>query len=189
MDAVQAAVTKHAIKLVYERPNGPICTKIVECLDHFADADRGRYVNFATLRDPNLGNQEPILLWWDQVAKLILEKHYDERKQERAEAQANLVAQMMSPAIVLQTDEMGHPIRDVASASVRSSQNDIVRQWGRYYALTIVRWLASALSELASEACHEHGAHAFFGVWEYLQTYALEDSLLRRYKIWPLKMG
>jgi hypothetical protein len=189
MDGVEAAVSKHAIKLDYTRPSNPICAKIVECLDHFADAGRGRYVNFATLRDPNLGNQEPILLWWDQVAHLILEEHFDERKQERAEVQANLIAQMMSPAIVWQADEMGNPIRDVASGSIRSSQNNIAQQWGRYYALTIVRWLANAFSELASEACYKHGVHAFFGVWEYLRTYALEDSLLRRYKIWPLKMG
>jgi hypothetical protein len=186
MDAVDAAITKHVVNLDYERPNNPICIKIVECLGDFADARRGRYANFATLGDPSLGNEEPVRLWWDKVAVLILkERYFGKGEQERAEAQASLVGQMISPACVSYTSESGDLIRDVESASILSAQNYTVQRWGRYYALTIVRWLADAFSKMASKACHTY----FFGVWEYFQTYTLGDSLLKRYKIWPLKIG
>jgi hypothetical protein len=86
MDAVDAAIAKRVIMLDYERPNNAVCTKILECLDDFADAGRGRYANFATLGDPNLGSQEPIQLWWGKVANLILkERYFDKAGQERAE--------------------------------------------------------------------------------------------------------
>jgi hypothetical protein len=99
------------------------------------------------------------------------------------------VSQMISPAIVWHTNETGDPIRDVASGSIRSAQNYIVQQRGRYYALTIVRWLADGFSKLASEACYAHKVHAFFGMEECFRTYTLEDRFLTRYKIWPLKMS
>jgi hypothetical protein len=190
MDAVDAAIAKHALTLEYERPNNPVCAKIVECLDDFADAGRGRYANFATLGDPNLGNHEPIRLWWGKVAGAILnEEYFSKGAQERAEAQGSLVAKMISPAIVWLTSETRDPIRDVASGSIRTAQNYIVRRQSRYYALTIARWLADAFSKLAAEACYTHKIYAFFGVEEYFRKYRLDDSLLRRYKIWPLKEG
>src|SRR4051812_27168648 len=46
MDIVSDLVPKHSLKLDYPRPADPISTKIVECLDSFADASRGRYANF-----------------------------------------------------------------------------------------------------------------------------------------------
>jgi hypothetical protein len=190
MDEVDAVIAKRAITLDYGRPNNPVCIQIIECLDGFADARRGRYANFATLGDPNLGNQEPIRQWWGRVADLILkERYFSKRVQERAEAQADLVGQIISPAIVWHTSEIGDPIRNVASGSTLSSQNCIVQQWARYYALTIVRWLADAFSKLATEGCYKHSVHALFGVEEYFRAYTLDDSSLRRYKIWPLKTG
>src|SRR6185312_6445731 len=76
MDAAHTAATKHALKLRYSRPTTAINMKIVECLDAFADAGRGRYANFAALGDPNLGREEPINKWWGEVAELILKEYY-----------------------------------------------------------------------------------------------------------------
>jgi hypothetical protein len=76
MNAVDTVVTKRGIKLSYERPSTAISSKIVECLDAFADASRGRYANFAALGNPNLGKEEPIRKWWGEVAEAILKEFY-----------------------------------------------------------------------------------------------------------------
>ena len=84
IDAADAVAQKNKLKLVYPRPTDAIGAKILECLDAFADASRGRYANFATLGDPTLGQEEPIHKWWDEVAELILKEHYyDSQLQKR----------------------------------------------------------------------------------------------------------
>ena len=76
LDAVSDISANHSLRLDYTRPNTQISTAIVECLDAFADARRGRYANFAALDDPNLGQEEPIRRWWGDVVELILAEHY-----------------------------------------------------------------------------------------------------------------
>ena len=85
MDAVDAVAQNHKLTLEYPRPPTTISVKIIECLDAFADASRGRYANFAALGDPKLGQEEPIRKWWGDVAELILKEHYfGKPAQERA---------------------------------------------------------------------------------------------------------
>jgi hypothetical protein len=106
--------------------------KIIECLDAFADARRGRYANFAALGDPKLDQEEPIRKWWGDVAELILKEHYfGKPAQERAEAAARLVDAMLSPASVLYFNETGGPMQDVLSSSIRTQQTAIVQEYGR----------------------------------------------------------
>ncbi len=76
MDAADKIAVRHSLKLDYPRRTAPISVKIIDCLDAFADAGRGRYANFAALGDPNLGKEEPIRMWWGEVAELILKGHY-----------------------------------------------------------------------------------------------------------------
>lgn len=77
-------------------------------------------------------------------------------------------------------------MQDVLSASIRTGQTGIVQRFGRYYTLTLVRWLAEVFSDLSRTACYTHDVDAFFGAWEHLQTYTVEDSFLRTRKVWPL---
>ena len=92
MDAVDAVAQKHKLTLKYPRPLATISVKIIECLDAFADASRGRYANFAALGDPKLGQEEPIRKWWGDVAELILEEQYfGKHAQERVEGAARVV--------------------------------------------------------------------------------------------------
>ena len=189
VDRVDQIAQEQKLNLDYPRPSTVISAKMIECLDAFAAANRGRYANFATLGDPDLGPEEPIKKWWNEVAQLILKEHYDKKTEERDNMQAKTVEQMLSLAIVHQINETGDIIEDVWSGSIRSMQADVVQRYGRYYALTIVRWLADLFSKLAIQACRAHENNAFFGVWEPFIKYTLDDSLLRRYKIWPLKEG
>ncbi len=188
MDAADKVSTNHALKLDYPRPTDGSSQKIVECLDAFADAGRGRYANFAALGDPSLGQDEPIGRWWGGVAELILKEHYyGKAAQKRVEGRAGVVDAVMSPvSMVLYFSETGDTMQDVLTASIRTGQTELVQRYGRYYALTVVRWLSEVFSELSRSACYTHKIDAFFGVWEYFHTYTVDDSFLKTRKNWPL---
>jgi hypothetical protein len=188
MDAAEKVSANHALKLDYPRPTDAISQKIAECLDAFADAGRGRYANFAALGDPNLGQDEPIGKWWGEVAELILKEHYyGKATQKRVEGRASVADAVMSPvSMVLYFSETGDTMQDVLTASIRTGQTELVQRYGRYYALTVVRWLSEVFSELSRSACYTHNIDAFFGVWEYFHTYTVDDSFLKTRKNWPL---
>jgi hypothetical protein len=188
MDAADASTTKHGLKLHYARPTTPISKKIVECLDAFADASRGRYANFAALGDPNLGQEEPIRKWWGEVAELILKEHYFGKPiQVQVEGRASVIDALLSPvSMVLHINEAGDAMQDVRTSSIRTGQTELVQRHGRYSALTVARWLSDAFSKLSQLACYTHNIDAFFGVNEYFQTYTVEDQFLKTRKIWPL---
>jgi hypothetical protein len=188
MDAAEKVSANHALKLDHPRPTDAISRKVVECLDAFADAGRGRYANFAALGDPNLGQDDPIGKWWGEVAELILKDHYFGKPvQTRVEGRATVVDAAMSPiSRVVYFGETGEVMQDVLAASIRTGQTELVQRHGRYYALTVVRWLSRVFSKISHSACYTHNVDAFFGVWEYLQTYTVDDSLLKTRKNWPL---
>lgn len=189
MNAAETVSAKHNLKLEWARPTTAISAGITECLDAFADARRGRYANFGSLDDPNLSQEEPIRKWWDVVAQAILQDHYHGKPaQTRVEARARVVDTVMSPfSMVLHINEAGDAMQEVLSASIRTGQTEIVQRYGRYHTLTVVRWLCEAFSSLSRLACYEHGIDAFFGAWEYFQTYTVGDSFLKTRKVWPLR--
>lgn len=185
---VESISEKMQLSLRYSRPTQEIPQKILECLDSFADARRGRYANFTSLDNPNLTEDEPINKWWGEVAECILEKHYyGKTVQKRVESRAELINSMISPfTMVIQTNESGHTMHDVESASIRTGQNAIVQKWGRYHSLAIARWLSTVLSELSHIACYTHNIDGFFGLNEYFYSYTVDDSFLKTRKVWPL---
>lgn len=188
-DAVDAIASNRGLDVTYTRPTTEVSKKMLECLDAFADARRGRYANFASLDEPNLSSEEPIGKWWDEVAEAILQQHYyGKSAQRRVEANAEIVDSLMSPiSMVRHTDENERLMHDVRSASIRTGQTEIVQKFGRYYALTLARWFSDVLSEIAHIACYQHNAGGFFGINEYFYTYTVDDSFLRTRKIWPLR--
>lgn len=189
IDAVETLSARHELELEYARPTCAINHAIIVCLDAFADAQRGRYANFGSLGDPNLSQEEPIRKWWDNVAEAILEEHYyGTPMQTRVEARARSVdSDISSISRGLHFNETGDMMQDVLSASIRTGQVDVVQRYGRYYTLITVRWLSEVLSDLCHAACYSHGIDAFFGVWECLQTYRVDDRFLKKRKVWPLR--
>ena len=184
---VELRAQKYGVKLAHPRPTSAISSKIVECLDGFADARRGRYANFVALGDPNLSQEEPIARWWGEVAELILKEHYHGRPaQARVEARAKAVDKLMSPfTAVLFFTETDETMQDVLSSSLRSGQTELVQRYGRFYALTLIRWLAEVFASLSELACNTRKIEAFFGVYEYFQTFQVPDKYLLSRKIWP----
>lgn len=189
MKEVDAVSARRSLALRYGFPDNPISRTILDCLDAFADAKRGRYANFASLGDPVFGKEEPVRKWWGAVAELILQKHYyGTAAQRKVEARAEIVYRMMSnDAIVLYTSECGVPLRDLFSASVRTGQGELVQRHGRFYVLLVARWLSNVFNAMAHAATYTYQCDAFFGAWEPLQTYTVESSFLKSRKIWPLQ--
>ena len=110
------------------------------------------------------------------------ECYYGKEAEDWTEAKGKIVEQMLSPAIALNVSETGDTMQDVLSSSIRTGKTDYVQRYGRYHALTLVRWLAEVFSQLASEACYAHKIEEFFGVWEYFRTYRIDDSFLKNRK-------
>lgn len=123
------------------------------------------------------------------MAELILLEHYNGKPaQKRIENNAQKVAGMMSDyASVLYINETGDAMEDVYSASVRTGQTEMIQRFGRYYTLTIVRWLSEIFSELSFAACYTRNMDAFFGHGEFFDTYRVDDNVLKNRKIWPLR--
>jgi hypothetical protein len=186
--AVEQVVASRALKLQYQRPTDAVATAIVDNLDAFADARRGRYANFAALGNPQSGQHEPIAKWWDEVAEAILkERYYGKKMQERIEANARAVdAVFGSYVFVHHTTETRHHLTDLELASRRTGQTELVQKWARYHALTIVRWLAGVYRELSEHAVFQQGLDAFYGSWEFFDTYRAGDDFMKSRKIWPL---
>jgi hypothetical protein len=92
-----------------------------------------------------------------------------------------VVDTLLSPANVLYFNETGETMRDVLSASIRTQQTDIVQKYGRYYALTVVRWLAEVFLQLSDLT----GSNAFFGMPDFFNIYTVDDKVLRTRRVWP----
>ncbi len=179
---------KHRLNLTFRRPKTEISKQIVKCLDEFADAGKGRYANFEDLCGSKSGSNEPIRQWWSEVAELILKENYfGKRIEKRIVAEAKIVdASLSQNSTVLYFNENGDAIQDILSSSIRTGQTNIVQKYGRYHALTVVRWLVYVFSELSKIAYNKHNIRAFSGAGDYFQTYRVNDDFLKTRKVWPL---
>lgn len=178
-----------SLSLQYSRPRGKISSAIVECLDSFADARRGRYANFQAIGDPDFTNQfEPVSKWWTDVAKPILAKHYHGTARElKVKANAQLIDQLIGDmTLVLHRNEAGDVMQDVRTASERTGETRLVQQYGRYYTLRIIRWMADIFICLSHEGGYRQGLGILFGHYELFHTFTVEDEFLKTRKVWPL---
>ncbi len=188
-NTVDGIVQKRQMTLKYTRPSDDISDSIIDCLDSFADARRGRYGNFQELGDPNFDEEfEPISQWWKSVAEKIMQKHLAGTKKEiKIHTNAADVAKLMAGiALVRFQSETGDSINDAGAASIHSGQTELVQQWGRIYSLRMVRWLSCIFEQLSSDACYKHGIDIFFGHSEFFDTYRVGDDFLKTRKNWPL---
>jgi len=186
--AVEQVSAARALKLDYPRPSDAVATAIIENLDAFADAKRGRYANFGALANPQTAQHEPIAKWWTEVAEAVLKDRYHGNPvQKKVEGNAQAVTDILGDiSAVLHTSETREQITDLEVSSRRAGQTKIVQRWSRYHALTVARWLSDVYCEIAWDAAYTHGMDAFFGSWEFFYTYRVDDDLLSTRKIWPL---
>lgn len=181
--------TRHGLELQFGKPNDPICWAAVDCLNAFADASKGRYANFEAIGNPAFdARNEPVNSWWANVVEPILDKHYRGKSGEagvkhRAAVAKKLMGQFSS---VLMIDEQGGVMTDLEIASERAGQTKWAQKYGRFYTLSVVRWLASIFYELSHLATYQHGIDALFGHSELFNIYRLPNEFLLTRKRWPL---
>lgn len=180
---------KRGITVPYTGPDHPICAAVVNCLDAFSDASKGRYANFEAIGNPNFNlADEPVNKWWTEVVEPILDKHYRGRRAEDGVKQraAIINALIGDMAHVLHTNETGSVMSDITSASERTGQTKWAQKYGRFYTLSVVRWLAYIFNEMTHTAGYEPGLESLFGHYEFFQTYTVDNDFLLTRKVWPL---
>jgi hypothetical protein len=181
---------KHGLTLEFPKPAHPICWGVVECLDAFADASKGRYANFEAIGNPTFdSDNEPVNRWWTKVVEPILDKHYRCKSAEAGVRQwaATVQAVIGSSSIVRHINEQGVKMTNIATASERTGQTKWARKYGRFYTLTVVRWLSNIFDGLIDEAAYGKRISALFGHNEMFQTYLVPNSFLLSYQRWPLR--
>lgn len=188
-DAAYLVSTKRELKLEYQRPTDAVSVAVFNCLDGFANASKGRYANFSALGNPSYNAaDEPVAKWWREVVEPILAKHY---RGKRAESGVKTRAQIIDALIgdktsVLHFDEGENKMSDVATASERTGQTVYAQKYGRFYTLSIARWLMEVFSEMTRTSGYQSGFEALFGHYEFFGTYLNDDSFLLTRKRWPL---
>lgn len=186
---VDQIAVKNAISVPYIGPTHPICAAVINCLDAFSDASKGRYANFEAIGNPafNLAD-EPVNKWWNEVVEPILDKHYRGKKVEtEVKDRATIIDAIIGHAtMVLFTDESGNMMTDVTTASERTGQTKWAQKYGRFYTLSVVRWLSHVFYELTHDAGYIGGIDSLFGHYEFFQTYKVDDNFLLTRKVWPL---
>ena len=55
-----------------------------------------------------------------------------------------------------------------------------MQEYGRYYALTVVRWLADVFLHLSDLT----NSSVFFGMLDFFHIYIVDDKLLRTRRVW-----
>lgn len=181
---------KHGTKVPFLRPDHPICAAVINCLDAFSDASRGRYANFEAIGNPEFDPaNEPVNRWWTEVVEPVLDQHYrGKRVEERVRARAKIIDAMIGDiSLVSFTDEIGNMMTDLTVASERTGQTKQAQKYGRFYTLSVVRWLAYIFSDLSREASYGAGLDSLFGHYEFFTTYTVPDNFLLTRKVWPLR--
>jgi len=180
---------KHGLSLDFSKPSDPICWAVIDCLDAFANAAKGRYANFEAIGNPNFdAANEPVNKWWSEVVELILDKHYRGRAAERGVQHyaENINTSIGNISSVLFLDENGRMMTDLQVASERSGHAREAQKYGRFYTLCVVRWLSDIFCELVHQATCQNGIDVLFGHDEFFYTYRAKDSFLLTRKLWPL---
>jgi hypothetical protein len=190
VDNVDQIAKKRNISVPYLEPTDSICAAIINCLDAFSDASKGRYANFEAIGNPDFNAAgEPVNKWWSEVVEPILDQHYRGKKAELGVRQrvAFIDAMIGEVSMVLFTDETGNTMSDVSTASERTGQTRWAQKYGRFYTLSVVRWLSKIFSALIYDAAYRKGIDSLFGHDEFFATYILSDDFLLTRKIWPLR--
>jgi hypothetical protein len=189
-ESADQAANQHALTLEFPKPTDPICWAAVECLDAFADASRGRYANFEAIGNTNFDpSNEPVNRWWTKVVEPILDNHYRGKSAEAGvrERAAVINAMIGSSSLVLNVNEEGVMMTDIATSSERTGQTVWAQKYGRFYTLSIVRWLSDIFDQLVHEGAYGRKIDALSGHNEFFKTYRASDSFLLTRKLWPLK--
>lgn len=187
---VDGIASSRGIVVPHIGPTHPICTAIIECLDSFANASIGRYANFESIGNPNFNQaNEPVNKWWAEVVEPILTTHYRGKSAEFAtKRRALLMDAVAGKSIFVRfSAETGSRIINVAEAFERTGQTKWAQKYGRYYSLSVVRWLSYIFEKLTYHTGYTPGYEVLFGHHEFFDGFVVDNTYLLNRKIWPLR--
>ncbi|MFC4630110.1 hypothetical protein ACFO6V_17815 [Promicromonospora alba] len=172
----------------FEYPDDLLTGGIVDFLDSFAAASKGRYANFATISGEANG-YEPVALWWTKVVTPILNRHFaGTAAEDKAEMYAHITHAMLNDrASIVHWNETGDQMTSIHELSMRSARNEVAQKYGRFYTLRLVRWMSDVYKETTNMAHSSPHLYALFGHHEWFSTFLVEDRFLRERKVWPLR--
>ena len=189
VNKVELIAKKRKISVPYLSPTDPICAAVINCLDAFSDASKGRYANFEAIGNPAFDPaNEPVNKWWTEVIEPILDKHYRRKyAEDEVKRRATIIdATIGGVTSVLHMNETGAIMSDLATASEWTGQTKLAQKYGRFYTLSVVKWLSVVFDEMTRTAGDQPGLESLRGHYEFFTTYTLGDSFLLTRKIWPL---
>ncbi|CAK7033601.1 hypothetical protein [Saezia sanguinis] len=161
-----------------ERPNSEIHHGITTTLSEFGK--KTRYYNLDLICASPSGQPEPITIWWERVAKPILEKHYGNRKRQQHENIAQHVAQGMQPSIMAPFfAEDGSEIDSIETLEFHYLETRVVQKYSSFYTYQIVRWLAYLIADYSHKVNDMQEINEYFCL---LQND--DDSYIKRRKAW-----
>ena len=178
-----------SIELKFGVADDPICAEIIQFLDVFSDAKRGRYANLGALISPNFdARNEPIALWYEKVGQTVLNKHFRGKPIEaKAKKNAETIERLMGGySIVRHTAEDGTSLNSLSSASYRTAENEILQKFGRFYSFVVIRFLSEIFTSMTSAYGYSDEGYLWFGHYEHFNTFNVPNEFGLNRKIWPL---
>jgi hypothetical protein len=164
-------------------PSDDITDHIIKFLSTFLERTRYYNIDFF-VGGKSKGMGDPIKLWHAKVGAAILATPEMKAKRQRWRAQAQQVANLMSPAIVFSTSAQGTSLSTVAELSVSESEAKEINKQAQWKLLTIVRYLCLLIADLAGAAQAE--GHSFIpDMREHFGFFCGDDAILHRYATWP----
>jgi hypothetical protein len=164
-------------------PSDSVKDHIIKFLSEFAKGTRYYNIDFF-VGGKSKGMGDPIRIWHAKVGAAILALPQIRRKRQRWQAQSQLVAGLISPAIVFATAADRASLSTVAELSISESEAREINKQAQWKILAIVRYLSLLIADLAHAA---HAAsHSFVpDMREHFGFFCGDDTILHRYTTWP----
>ena len=156
LDTVGNIAEKHHLELKHPRPHDDISIAIIDNLHSFAIG--GRYDYSDNLGNPNSSDEtDYIKQWWNKVAELILTKHpFDKNIEKKMSIDTETLLERIKKDNTVQCiNELGKAMKDDAEILEWDGKTQIVQDFGLFYTLRIVQWIAEVFVVLSKDSGHD----------------------------------
>lgn len=174
----------HNLELLYPNKENIISNEIISSLNHFADAQKGRYANIHALEknDSNV-EFEPIRQWSEGVDRLILDAHWQNtpRSKKSNNIATNIADKLSKSWFIMSVNESGDSL-SLKDIFKKTGSNKVLFKYRLYYTLLIIR----SVSEIFNVLSRKNNFNEFSGLYEFFSGFCLDDPALLKYKRWPL---
>jgi len=163
-------------------PSEPVHTSILNTLTDFS-RNVTRYYNLESLTETS--GTDPVLRWYTDVIKPVLEERYHARYRKARERKADVVSAMMSRHTVVHAHlEDGTLVTDFADLVRHRAAVDFAAPWVRMNVLHFARFLGECVSALGG-ACQGRGYNVP-DFSEFYRIYLAPDRAFRSNVTWSI---